>query len=89
MSVHDRHQMVELFESNRKNFIHGDFSVIVDKLEKTPLNELTSHTFEDMFDMVVRNIEYVRHSDFLEMYQLYYGKIMGEFNGRKTKPCFH
>ena len=81
--------MVELFESNRKNFIHGDFSVIVDKLEKTPLNELTSHTFEDMFDMVVRNIEYVRHSDFLEMYQLYYGKIMGECNCRKTKPCFH
>ena len=82
MSVH-KHQMVQLFESNKKNFLRGDFTVIADTLEKTPINELSVRTFEDMFDMIVRNIEYVRHSDFLEMYQLYYGKITGEYNGRK------
>ena len=87
MSVHDKNQMVELFESNMKNFIRGDFSIIVHKLKETPINELSVHTFEDMFDMLVRNIEYVQHSDFLEMYQLYYWKIMGDFNGRKTKSC--
>ena len=81
--------MVQLFESNKKNFLRGDFTVIADTLEKTPINELSVRTFEDMFDMIVRNIEYVRHSDFLEMYQLYYGKITGEFNGRKARSCPH
>ena len=89
MSTYDRHQMVELFELNKRNFIRGDFSDIVKKLEKTPVHELSVHTFEDMFDMLVRNIDHVQHSDFLEMYQLYYGKITGEFNGRKARSCPH
>lgn len=78
-------EMVALFELNRPKFVRGDPNVLFSVIENNPLDDLDKSAFEDMFDMFVRNIEHVKYSDFLAMYQLFYWKVTGAENGRVVK----
>ena len=78
-------EMVELLELNRQNFVRGDANVLFSTIENNSIDDLDKSAFEEMFDMFVRNIEHVKYSDFLAMYELFYWKVTGAENGRVVK----
>lgn len=78
-------EMVQLLELNRQNFVRGDANVLFSTIENNSIDDLDKSAFEEMFDMFVRNIEHVKYSDFLAMYELFYWKVTGAENGRVVK----
>lgn len=78
-------EMVQLLELNRQKFVRGDANVLFSTIENNSIDDLDKSAFEEMFDMFVRNIEHVKYSDFLAMYQLFYWKVTGAENGRVVK----
>lgn len=78
-------EMVQLLELNRQKFVRGDVNVLFSTIENNSIDDLDKSAFEEMFDMFVRNIEHVKYSDFLAMYQLFYWKVTGAENGRVVK----
>jgi|TARA_Y100000816_G_C25996638_1_gene520623 hypothetical protein len=78
-------EMVQLLELNRQKFVRGDANLLFSTIENNSIDDLDKSAFEEMFDMFVRNIEHVKYSDFLAMYQLFYWKVTGAENGRVVK----
>ena len=78
-------EMVQLLELNRQKFVRGDANLLFSTIENNSIDDLDKFAFEEMFDMFVRNIEHVKYSDFLAMYQLFYWKVTGAENGRVVK----
>lgn len=78
-------EMVQLLELNRQKFVRGDANVLFSTIENNSIDDLDKSAFEEMLDMFVRNIEHVKYSDFLAMYQLFYWKVTGAENGRVVK----
>lgn len=62
-------EMIQLFKINEKNFFIGNKEKLLNEINKGVLN-LSS--FENMFELMIINREFIREGDYRQMYDLYY-----------------